>query len=117
VGTTGAVTVLFPNKYDTSNFVKAGRIYSIPSAEAEFKIEVEGPAGKELVKAIATTKTIDITGIDLSLMEAIFKSIPMGTQFAGKLDQILASSLSPNSKDAALPTNAWATDSIAFKVE
>jgi len=103
--------------HDTSNFVKAGKAYSIPSNKATFNIEVKGPVGKELVKAIATTEPIDVTGMDLGPTEGTFKSISKGTQFADELAQILASGLSKNSKDAAIPTDGWATDSIVLRVK
>lgn len=63
-GTSGKVTVLFPNAYHKDNRIQAGREYSIPSEEMAFDIETQGPAGLELVKAIATEKPLNLFGFD-----------------------------------------------------
>lgn len=61
VGTSGHVTVLFPNQFHADNFVKAGQVVSIPDGEMGFDIQVQGPLGKEMVKAFATVDKVDIT--------------------------------------------------------
>jgi hypothetical protein len=54
IGTSGKLTVLFPNTEQRDNFIVAGRIYQIPSPEAEFGFQLQGPPGLEKLKAIAT---------------------------------------------------------------
>jgi hypothetical protein len=54
VGTSGKTHVLFPNKWNRENFVEAGRWYRIPGRRGDRVIRVEGPAGINYVKAIAT---------------------------------------------------------------
>jgi len=61
VGTSGTVTVLFPNQFHKDNFVKAGQEITIPDSSMGFKIQAQGPPGREMVKAIATLENIDIT--------------------------------------------------------
>lgn len=58
----GKIYVLFPNKWVTNNFVKAGESITVPAAGQKFSMKVGGPAGVDVVKAIATnveTKILD----------------------------------------------------------
>ena len=55
IGTTGKAHVIFPNKFQRTNFVQAGEVVSIPQAAAKFQFKVGGIAGTELVKVIATS--------------------------------------------------------------
>ncbi|CAI2716977.1 DUF4384 domain-containing protein [Nitrospina watsonii] len=54
IGSGGDATVIFPNAFHKDNFIRAGRTYEIPAPEYGFKFNIEGPAGLERVKAIAT---------------------------------------------------------------
>jgi hypothetical protein len=58
-GTSGKVHVVFPNKYQTDNRVQAHEIVQIPGGESGFRLTVNGPAGKEVLKIFATEKAID----------------------------------------------------------
>ncbi|MEW6349970.1 MAG: DUF4384 domain-containing protein [Thermodesulfobacteriota bacterium] len=49
-----APTVLFPNEWDRSNKVEAGKTYTLPFQGSEYKLSITGPAGTETIKAIAT---------------------------------------------------------------
>jgi len=67
IGTSGNLTVLFPNAYDRNNRIQAGRRYEIPGASYGFDIHVAGPPGIERVKAIATTQPFTLfENMDLS---------------------------------------------------
>src|SRR5688572_30012080 len=59
VGTSGRITVLFPNKWDKENYVRAGKVYRVPPEDAGYKFQMGGPAGTEVLKAIATTDEHD----------------------------------------------------------
>lgn len=61
VGTSGNVTVLFPNDFHKDNFVKAGQVITVPAEDWGFDITVHPPPGREMVKAIATLQKVDIT--------------------------------------------------------
>lgn len=60
IGTTGKTHIIFPNKFNRSNFVKAGTTISVPSVINEFDFQVSGSKGNEVIKAIATTERIEI---------------------------------------------------------
>lgn len=49
----GTLTQLFPNKYQSDNFVREGQTYRFPGPNANFDFRVAGPAGKERFKLIA----------------------------------------------------------------
>ncbi|MCY3844096.1 MAG: DUF4384 domain-containing protein [Acidobacteria bacterium] len=60
VDPTGESTVLFPNRYQSDNFVAAGRPLQVPAATARFRIVVSGNVGTELLKVIASTRPIPL---------------------------------------------------------
>jgi len=60
VGTSGKVYIFFPNKYQKDNKVKAGEEYRFPPEEAKYLFRLKGPAGVELVKAIATIDDVTL---------------------------------------------------------
>jgi len=58
----GKIYVLFPNKWVSDNFVKAGETIHVPAQGQKFAMKIGGPAGVDVVKAIATnveTKILD----------------------------------------------------------
>ncbi|MEA2067189.1 MAG: PEGA domain-containing protein [Thermotogota bacterium] len=56
----GEVQLLFPNKYDKENHVKANREYQLPtdSASTRYKLRVSGPSGLEIFQIVASTSPI-----------------------------------------------------------
>ena len=54
VGTSGKITILFPNAYSPSHAVKAGQIYSVPGTDDPYELTLGGPEGVELVYALFT---------------------------------------------------------------
>jgi len=54
IGTSGKLTILFPNSFYSNNFIRGGRTYSIPGDFGRFNIDVVEPEGVERIKAIAT---------------------------------------------------------------
>lgn len=63
-GTSGKLTVLFPNALFEDNFIKGNKIYSIPGDAYPFDYIISGPPGNEKVKAIAATHKFNL--IDLT---------------------------------------------------
>jgi len=57
-GTSGKVTVLYPNPYAPEEQVKAGTRYTVPTPEAAYELPLSGPVGEEMVWAVATLKPI-----------------------------------------------------------
>ncbi|MCF8719353.1 DUF4384 domain-containing protein [Nitrospina gracilis] len=66
IGSGGDATVIFPNAFHKNNFIRAGQTYQIPAPEYGFKFNIEGPAGLERVKAIATLKPGLPVNLDLA---------------------------------------------------
>ena len=56
VGPSGNTTVLFPNSFQKDSKVAANKVVEIPAPNSGSHITVGGPAGRELIKVIATTK-------------------------------------------------------------
>jgi hypothetical protein len=52
----GKIYKLFPNKWMTDGFVKAGQEIAIPAEGQKFSLKVGGPAGTDVIKAIATNQ-------------------------------------------------------------
>jgi len=60
MGTSGQITVLFPNRFYATNYVKAGEVYSIPGRFQNFTINVSGPPGIEKLKIFATEANVPL---------------------------------------------------------
>ena len=56
VGASGQTTVLFPNAHQTGSRVSANQVVEVPAPSSGANITVGGPTGRELIKAIASTK-------------------------------------------------------------
>ena len=59
VDPSGATTVLFPNRYQPDNRVRAGRAVRVPDPRSGARITVTGTVGAELLKVIASTQPVD----------------------------------------------------------
>ena len=65
IGTSGQVTLIYPNQFDQDNKIKKDVTYQLPRP-GSFRFTASAPEGSEMVKAIATlTKTdlVDLTGV------------------------------------------------------
>ena len=69
VDTQGNVTMLFPNAYHPNNQIVASVTYTIPSPDMKFRIKAQGPPGRELLKAVATTEPIKLPELDLGRID------------------------------------------------
>ena len=78
VNSRGEITVLFPNRYDSNNFVSGGVTYRIPGDSYDgFVFEALPPTGKDRIYAIASsTRSIDIFEHDFS--RSVFTSLTRG---------------------------------------
>ena len=56
----GKILVLFPNKWVQNAQVKAGQVVRIPAEGQKFSMKVGGPAGVDVIKAIATNQETQI---------------------------------------------------------
>jgi hypothetical protein len=59
--TSGNLYVLLPNQYQPVTLAKADAVYAVPSRDAPFTIGVNGPAGVEGIKVIATRRPLSLT--------------------------------------------------------
>lgn len=60
VGSSGRVTVIYPNHYQRDAKVKAETTVRIPSRKAKWEIAVGGPSGVDLVKVIASKNPLTL---------------------------------------------------------
>jgi hypothetical protein len=74
VGTSGEVTILFPNRFSGGHGVKAGKTYSIPEAADSYDLQVKGPPGAELVYALVTLKPVIFLSTDFPSTGGVFQS-------------------------------------------
>jgi hypothetical protein len=116
VGTSGKITVLFPNKYQPDGQIQAGKVYRTETpGEMPFKIRAHAPAGRELVKVVATLKPLNLNSLKMGQAGgAGTRSIESGSRFAQQLSRDLAiEGLEDQGTDVTLlPTGTWASDFI-----
>jgi hypothetical protein len=63
VGTSGRVAVIFPNFHQRDMQVRAGRTVRIPANRANWRIDVAGPPGVEMIKVIASKEPLKLPEI------------------------------------------------------
>ena len=108
IGTSGKLTVLFPNYLFQNNYTRADRIYAIPGDEYPFEYELSGPPGVEKIKAIATTSKLNLFDFEFSKDE-FFHSVDKG--IASRDISIVAKKMEEVSVDN------WAEAICEFEVE
>ncbi len=60
-GTKDNAQVVFPNRFQRDNFVKAGQVVAIPAAkEDDYRLKVKGPDGTDTVLAVFTTHKLQV---------------------------------------------------------
>lgn len=107
IGTSGKLTVLFPNYLIQDNFIRANEIYSIPGESYPFEYELSGPTGIEKIKAIATSTRHDLLDLKFSKNE-FFHSID---------NNVVARDISIVAKRMEdVPKNGWAEVMYEFEV-
>jgi len=66
LSSTGEIWDLYPGDKESAPMVKAGELINIPSAEANYKLEVTGPVGVDQILAIASSAPLSIPEEKLS---------------------------------------------------
>lgn len=61
----GKTTCLFPNRFQSNNRIQANQAITVPSAEADFRIRISQPVGREVLKAIVSAKPV--SALDLGV--------------------------------------------------
>ncbi|OQY28731.1 MAG: hypothetical protein B6244_06110 [Candidatus Cloacimonetes bacterium 4572_55] len=64
------VQLIFPNKWQQDNHIKAGQTVTIPANKDDFQFTMSKPYGMEIIKAVASTKQFD------DLVSADWKQTP-----------------------------------------
>jgi hypothetical protein len=75
----GNFTMIFPNPYQTENFVRAKTKIQIPDQQnrpRRFEFKFTPPAGEETVKVIATNTPIDLKRLGLEGFRETFQEVP-----------------------------------------
>jgi hypothetical protein len=75
VGTSGEVTILFPNRFSGGNGVKSGKTYKIPDPADGYELQVKGPPGVELIYALVTLKAVLFMPSDFPAAGPAFRSM------------------------------------------
>jgi len=75
IGTSGDVTIIYPNRFHPSHFVRAGLDVLIPPGDANFTLTVHGPPGIEQIRVIATEEPVQLHAGDFGGQTAMFRSL------------------------------------------
>ena len=60
IGTSGDVNIIYPNQFSPNHFVQGGQDVLIPPPSSTFQLTVQGPAGFDQIRAIATEEPISL---------------------------------------------------------
>lgn len=58
INSAGDVSTLFPNIHQNDSYCKPGVLYQVPPLQADFTLDVSGPAGTDKIRAIASSAPI-----------------------------------------------------------
>lgn len=108
IGTSGDVTIIYPNRFHPSHFVRGGQDVLIPPPDANFTLTVHGPAGLEQIRAIATEEPVQLHAGDFGGQTAMFRS----------LDRVQTRNLVvgiAKEREKAAPSK-WAEDAVAVQI-
>ena len=107
-GTSGKVHQIFPNRYDSNNFLRAGKTLEVPPPGGKYMLSVNYPKGTELITVVASKDDVPLTS---SLLESNDGGMPFralrGTAASVSKD------LSVTLKKKQTP---WAVDQVKFKI-
>ncbi len=108
IGTGGDVTILYPNRFHPTHFVRGGQEVAIPPADSGFTLVVKGPTGFDQVRAVATEDPVMFQPGDFAGQPTAFRS----------LDRVQTRGLAVEIKEgrAKMPAAKWAEDVIAVQV-
>jgi hypothetical protein len=76
IGTSGRLTILFPNAMHPENRILANRLYEIPAAGDGFEYELAGPPGVERLKAVATLDDVALLESQFAPDGSLFRTVP-----------------------------------------
>ncbi|MFY9269453.1 MAG: DUF4384 domain-containing protein [Candidatus Manganitrophaceae bacterium] len=108
IGTSGKVTILFPNGLHRDNRVRAGEHHEIPGKEYGFEYALQGPPGVEKLRAVATLEKIDLLESHFAPDGGLFRTV---SPMAGARDIAVI-----EKKVETMPAGAWAEASWEFQL-
>jgi hypothetical protein len=108
IGTSGKLTILFPNALHPDAFLHGERPHLIPGTEYGFRYVLKGPPGIERLKAIATLEPRPLVEADFSAEGTLFMQVE---STAAARDIAIV-----KSRTDALPDDAWAEAHLEFEV-
>lgn len=108
VGTSGTASILFPNRFFRSAFVRGGQQMTVPQEGAGFAFVLQGPPGTEVVRLVASEEPIEFTLADLAEAEAPVRSL--GRRETATLTRDIATAKAQRSKAR------WAEAVVSFEV-
>ena len=80
VGPDGSTTVLFPNRYQADNRVRANTVTEVPDPASRARIAVSGTTGAELIKVVATTRPAPLFAGTQLAQAGVFQTIRQRAQ-------------------------------------
>jgi len=84
VDSEGQMSLLLPNRWQKSAFVRADKALTIPSKEMGFHFPIKPPHGETIVKAIATFRPLRLSGVSSrSIDNAGFMKLDAGVKAIG----------------------------------
>jgi serine/threonine protein kinase len=108
VGTSGKVTPLFPNEHAPAKRLRAGERCRIPAAGDPFRLQLGGPPGRELIKAIVSDQPLDLG--ELTVVRGGLRARPPG--YRTRDVQVLEA----RERLAAMPPGSWAEATLELDV-
>ena len=58
INSKGDISTLFPNPFQTDNYIKPGQTYQIPPVNAEFSVDIGAPTGIDKIRAVGSEKGV-----------------------------------------------------------
>jgi hypothetical protein len=116
------VTLLFPNYWDSDNFVSAGRVVTVPSASFQSEFFASEPAGKDTIIAIVSSESweeLENLSVDKQNLTAILSRGQMRNVLAGALTRsaIRGVRVRPRAGSIANPESSdWAMGKIQVDI-
>jgi|GEM_PF-767987 len=96
----GKATLLYPNEHEAGKPLQSKLLYTIPSANEDWSIVVDGPSyGTEFVKAFACERDIKLPRIDGSIASRSFSGQTRNMEIREKIQKDLSTRISINQDD------------------
>lgn len=108
VGTSGAVSIIFPNRFSHGNFVRGGQQVTIPGEGEGFEFILHGLPGSEIVRLVATDEPVEFLPTDFSAVPGNVRSLTR--REASTLTRDIAA------VKARIPPSRWAEAVVTFEI-